>query len=88
MELKSRMGKTIQHIQLMINMRCHTHLLLITLLFFNNVVTSQTLEDLFQHKKEVYFKFKFQSVNKTNNLSNIISIDHKTNKEVCVCICY
>ena len=62
-------------------MKCLTHLLLITLLFFNNVVTSQSLEDLFQDKKEVYFKFKFQSVNKTNKLSNIISIDHKSNKE-------
>ena len=75
------MEKTIQHIQLTINMRCLTHLLLITLLFFNNVVISQSLEDLFQDKKEVYFKFKFQSVNKTNKLSNIISIDHKSNKE-------
>ena len=65
----------------MINMKCLSHLLLITLLFFNNVVTSQSLEDLFQDKKEVYFKFKFQSVNKTNKLSNIISIDHKSNKE-------
>ena len=75
------MEKTIQLIQLMINMRCFIHLLLITLLFLNNAVFSQSLEDLFHDKKEIYFKFKFQSVNKTNKLSNIISIDHKTNKE-------
>ena len=65
----------------MINMRCFVHLLLIALLILNNAVFSQSLEDLFHDKKEIYFKFKFQSVNKTNNLSNIISIDHKTNKE-------
>ncbi|MEC7945280.1 MAG: hypothetical protein VX145_03850, partial [Bacteroidota bacterium] len=62
-------------------MRCFVHLLLIALLILNNAVFSQSLEDLFHDKKEIYFKFKFQSVNKTNNLSNIISIDHKTNKE-------
>ena len=37
--------------------------------------------DLFKDKKEVYFKFKFESVAKTNSLSNIISIDHKSNKK-------
>ena len=42
---------------------------------------SQDLDDLFEDKKEVYFKFKFESVAKTNSLSNIISIDHKSNKK-------
>ena len=42
---------------------------------------SQDLDDLFKDKKEVYFKFKFESVAKTNSLSNIISIDHKSNKK-------
>ena len=65
----------------MINMRCFVHLLLIALLILNNAVFSQSLEDLFHDKKEIYFKFKFQSVNKTNNLSNIISIEQKTNTE-------
>ena len=41
---------------------------------------SQDLDDLFKDKKEVYFKFKFESVAKTNSLSNIISIDHKSIK--------
>ena len=75
------MEKTIPLTQLMNNMRHFIYLLFIVPLFINNAVFSQNLEDLFHDKKEIYFKFKFQSVNKTNNLSNIISIDHKTNKE-------
>ncbi len=62
-------------------MRSIFYIFFLLVIHYNNVVISQDLGDLFKDKKEVYFKFKFESINKTNNLSKIISIDHKSNKE-------
>ena len=44
---------------------------------------SQNIEDIFKNKGEVYFSFEF-STNKNllDKISNIISIDHKTNKDI------
>ena len=40
---------------------------------------AQSIADLFSEKGEVYFSFEYSSKNQLNQLSKIISIDHKTN---------
>ena len=43
---------------------------------------SQNINDLFSKKGEVYFSFEYENKNQLNELSKIISIDHKTNPEI------
>ena len=59
------------------NMKKTLFLLLIPFLGF-----SQNIDDLFSKKGEVYFSFEYENKNQLNNLSAIISIDHKTNDEI------
>ena len=43
---------------------------------------SQNIDSLFSEKGEIYFLFKYKNKNQLNKISHIISIDHKTNKEL------
>lgn len=43
---------------------------------------SQNIDDLFLERGEIHFSFKYNNINQLNDLSNIISIDHKTNSEL------
>ena len=43
---------------------------------------SQNIDDLFSKKGEIYFSFEYENKNQLNELSKIISIDHKTNTEI------
>ncbi len=47
--------------------------------FLFNCLKAQDFDDLFLLKGEVYFSFDYKNKNQLNHLSNIISIDHKTN---------
>ena len=40
---------------------------------------SQNIDDLFTDKGEIYFSFEYENKNQLNELSKLISIDHKTN---------
>ena len=44
--------------------------------------TSQDINEIFTKKGEVYFSFQHKNKSKLNELSKIISIDHKTNAEI------
>ena len=52
-------------------------LLLIPFLSF-----SQNIDNLFTEKGEIYFSFQYENKHQLNELSEIISIDHKTNAEL------
>lgn len=43
---------------------------------------SQEINKLFLQKGEVYFSFDYKNKSQLNQLSNIISVDHKTNKTI------
>jgi len=55
-------------------------ILLILLIPF--ISFSQDIENLFSEKGEVYFSFEYKNKNHLNAISNIVSIDHKTNEEI------
>ena len=40
---------------------------------------SQNIDNLFTDRGEIYFSFKYKNTNQLNSISDIISIDHKTN---------
>ena len=40
---------------------------------------SQNIDKLFKDSGEIYFSFQYESKNQLNELSKIISLDHKTN---------
>lgn len=42
---------------------------------------SQNIDELFSERGEVYFSFKYENKNQLNDLSKIISLDHKTNSD-------
>jgi len=44
--------------------------------------TSQDINEIFTEKGEVYFSFQYKNKGTLNELSKIISIDHKTNAEI------
>ena len=54
-----------------------TFLLLIPFLSF-----SQDIDNLFTEKGEIYFSFQYDTKHQLNELSEIISIDHKTNADL------
>ena len=43
---------------------------------------SQNIDDLFTERGEIYFSFNYENRNQLNEISDIISIDHKTNSEI------
>jgi len=54
-------------------------LLLILIPFFG---FSQNINDLFSEKGEIYFSFQYKNKLELNMISNIVSIDHKTNADL------
>ena len=54
-------------------------ILCLLLNFLPSSCFAQSIADLFSEKGEVYFSFDYSSKNQLNQLSKIISIDHKTN---------
>ena len=55
---------------------------IIFLLFIPFFSFSQNINALFSEKGEIYFSFKYDTKNQLNELSEIISIDHKTNADL------
>ena len=55
---------------------------ILILLLLPYISLSQNIDDLFSEKGEVYFSFQYKNKSQLNNLSKIISIDHKTNDEI------
>ena len=51
--------------------------LMFNLIFFQ--INAQNISEIFSQKGEVFFSFEYKNKNQLNQLSNIISIDHKTN---------
>lgn len=43
---------------------------------------SQDLDHFFSERGEIYFSFKYDSKNQLDDISKIISVDHKTNSEI------
>jgi len=43
---------------------------------------SQNIDDLFSEKGEIYFSFEYTNKSQLNQISDIVSIDHKTNSEL------
>ena len=43
---------------------------------------SQNIDELFSERGEIYFSFEYENRNQLNTISNIISIDHKTNADL------
>ena len=43
---------------------------------------SQDINDLFSNRGEVYFSFQYKNKNQLDAISDLISIDHKTNAEI------
>ena len=56
--------------------------LILLLLLLPYIVISQNIDEIFSNKGDVYFSFKYKNKNQIDRLSNIISIDHKTNSEI------
>ena len=52
-------------------------LLLIPFLSF-----SQNIDELFGESGEIYFSFEYKNKNQLNDISDIVSVDHKTNSEL------
>ena len=46
------------------------------------IALSQDTKELFSERGEIYFSFEYKNKNQLDNISNIISIDHKTNAEL------
>ncbi|MBT3621319.1 MAG: hypothetical protein HN535_01000, partial [Flavobacteriales bacterium] len=42
---------------------------------------SQNIDELFIERGEVYFSFEYKNKNQLNTISDIVSVDHKTNAE-------
>ena len=55
---------------------------ILLLLLLPYISLSQNIDDLFSEKGEVYFSFQYKNKSHLNNLSKIISIDHKTTDEI------
>ena len=55
---------------------------ILLLLFIPVLSFSQNIDNLFSDKGELYFSFNYTSKNQLNELSDIISIDHKTNSVI------
>ena len=55
---------------------------ILLLLFIPILSFSQNIDNLFSDKGELYFSFNYTSKNQLNELSDIISIDHKTNSVI------
>ena len=55
---------------------------ILLLLLLPYISLSQNIDDLFSEKGEVYFSFQYKNKSQLNNLSKIISIDHKTTDEI------
>ncbi|MAR39332.1 MAG: hypothetical protein CMD22_01365 [Flavobacteriales bacterium] len=43
---------------------------------------SQNIDEIFSNRGEVYFSFEYENKSQLNHISDIISIDHKTNSEL------
>ena len=43
---------------------------------------SQNIDDLFSEKGEIYFSFEYINKSQLNQISDVVSIDHKTNSEL------
>ena len=43
---------------------------------------SQNIDDLFSEKGEIYFSFEYTNKSQLNQISDVVSIDHKTNSEL------
>ena len=54
-------------------------LLLLLIPFFG---FSQNINELFSEKGEIYFSFKYKNKLQLNMISDIVSVDHKTNAEL------
>ena len=52
---------------------------ILLLLLIPFIVFSQDMDDLFSERPEIYFSFEYKSRSQLNTISDIISIDHKTN---------
>ena len=55
---------------------------ILLLLFIPVFSFSQNMDNLFFEKGEVYFSFEYENKHQLNALSEIVSIDHKTNAEM------
>ena len=55
---------------------------ILLLLLLPYISLSQNIDDLFSEEGEVYFSFQYKNKSQLNNLSKIISIDHKTTNEI------
>ena len=54
-------------------------------ILFPLISFSQNTDKLFKESGEIYFSFKYESKNQLNELSKIISLDHKTNSFKSIC---
>ena len=52
------------------------------LLLIPYVIFSQNIDELFTKRGEIYFSFKYKNKRELNTISNVVSIDHKTNAEL------
>lgn len=52
------------------------------LLLFPLLAFTQNIDDLFNNRGEIYFSFKYKDKNQLDAISDIVSIDHKTNPEL------
>ena len=43
---------------------------------------SQNIDHLFSDRGEIYFSFEYKTRGQLNNISNVVSIDHKTTAEL------
>ena len=55
---------------------------IILFLFFPILSFGQNIDDLFSEKGEIYFSFKYKNKLQLNMISDIVSIDHKTNTDL------
>ena len=52
------------------------------ILFIPFIGFSQNIDDLFSTRGEIYFSFEYKNKSQLNSMSNVISIDHKTNAKL------
>ena len=52
------------------------------LLLLPSFVLSQNIDDLFSENGEIYFSFEYINKSQLNQISDVVSIDHKTNSEI------
>ena len=55
---------------------------ILLILIIPSIGYSQNIEDLFSKRGEIYFSFEYDNRNQLNTISDIVSIDHKTNNEL------